>query len=346
MPKGGTDSELLADLVLKDSKPQSSGADLVVEPPKDSDSDQFGEEFAKTLSETESAILDLNRSDDKTFSDSWKRSREVVANFQPVPWFIWRLVSFVFSRSNEEGCLPEGLVLGLRRLLFAAASDQFLGEGAKVNNVKQALEVLPPDLIAAVSVIHATCRRLNTFQFDRIWRPIIDDAVLRAQIGFLVGQGHDSFGPGRGMLAGFAGRCGLAILIASGNLEQARNYLEMLAAGADINKVGLKLYGCDPLQVGAMSLSVSGCGRDAAFGTVQYGLETSIEYKIHTVQNEEQLRWFSAFTVIELTRMGREREIIDPIWVALGFQDAQSRAELAQAVRTLIRRGHSLPWIV
>ncbi len=346
MPKGGNDSQLLSDLVLKDTKPRSSGADLVVEPPKDSDSDHFGEEFERTLKETESAILELDAANDQAFSQSWKRSREVVAHFQPVPWFIWRLASFVFSRRNQPGPLPEGMVLGLRRLLFAAASDPFLGEGTKVNNVKQALDVLPSELVAAISVIHATCRRLNSFQFDRIWRPILDDAILRAQIGFLVGQGLDLFGPGRGMLAGFAGRCGLAILIASGDLEQARRYLEMLAAGADINKVGLKLYGCDPLQVGAMSLSVSGCGRDAAFGTVQYGLETSVEYKIHTVNNEEQLRWFSAFSIIELARMGREREIAEPLWIALGFKDSESRAQLTQAVRTLIRRGHSLPWIV
>ena len=56
--------------------------------------------------------------------------------------------------------------------------------------------ILPSDVVAASSVIHAVCRRLGTRQFERIWRPILDDAILRARIGYLVFLVFSSSGPG------------------------------------------------------------------------------------------------------------------------------------------------------
>lgn len=325
----------------RDGSKKGAGVELVSEPvevPND-----FNTELAQTLKETEQAISEQYPSLAANGAQSWTIAREVVQNFRPVPWFVWRLSNFVLGKPGQINPVSEGLVFGLRRLLFAAASDATLGSGMKVNNVRRALEVLEPDVVAAIAVIHAVCRRLSSYQFDRIWRPMLDDALLRSQIGLMVGQNQPSFGAGRGMLAGFAGRCGLTILLASGSLEQAREALEMLATGAEFREVGAKLFGCDPLQVSAMTLSAAGCGRDAAFGTVNYAAKVDLE---KVVENEEQLRWLAAFTITESVRTGKLSELDPRLWEVFDLDPVSAAEELQNRVRTMVRRGHGWHWIV
>ncbi|MDC0357633.1 hypothetical protein OAO01_02375 [Oligoflexia bacterium] len=316
--------------------------DLVSEPEVSPDTDDFERQLQKTLKETEEAVLQNTKVElTPDQAKSWQSARTIINDFRPVPWFIWRLSNFVFSKPGQEAEISEGLVFGLRRLMFAVASDQVLGAGTKINNVRKALQVVPCDVVAAVSVIHAVCRRLSSKAHDRIWRPILDDALLRARIGLEVGAQDPSFGPGRGMLAGFAGRCGLVILISTGELEEARTALEMLATGSEIRDVGNLIYKCDPLQVSAMTLSAAGCGRDAAFGTVSYALRHSAEL----VASAEQLKWLSAFAITEGVRAGRASEVPQQFWEQLGFSE-KDREEIAVSSKRLVRRGHGWNWII
>lgn len=333
--------ELLSDMLLKDKPRRAAAGDLVVEPKTEEPVDSFIAELERSLSETEQQALAIAGAR-QAGQASWTKARLMVEQFQPVPWFIWRLSNYVFGKAGQLREIQEGMVLGLRRLVFAIASDPFLGSGNKVNNLKKALSLVTSDLIAAVSVIHAVCRRLANCQFERIWRPILDDALLRAQIGVLVGGNRPDFGAGWGMLAGFAGRSGLAILIGSGDLEQARRALEMLAGGADISDVGYLVYQCDPLQVSAMMLSASGCGKDAAYGTVSYTALRSAG----AAANEHQACWLAAFSLVEGIRMGRGKELLNTYWESLNFTSSKARSELLEETRRLIRAGHSLNWIV
>jgi hypothetical protein len=335
--------DLLSDLVIKDGEAgaQADAAGLLVEPESDGSSAAFKVDLDRSLSEAQSEVVAFQRASDDKVLKSWELSRTIVADFQPVPWFIWRLSNSVFSAQGQAKPLTDGGLIGLRRLVFAAASDPFLGAGKKVNSIHRALEILPPDVIASVAVIHAVCRRLATCQFERIWRPILDDALLRAQIGFLVGERKREFGAGRGMLAGFAGRVGLAILIASGELDQARRSLEGLAAGKTISDVGMSVYGADPLQISAMTLSAAGCGRDAAFGTVRY----SSPMLPGEIADNEQFHWLSAFTITECIRTNRPRDIKDHFWDGLGYVLGQDRGDLIAVTESMLRRGHTLPWI-
>ncbi len=342
--KEGQEKEsIIGELILQQDSGDGASGGLVVEPEGDlSESDSFARQLEETLRETEAEVKEAGRI--RSLEDqitSWGAARELVNSFKPVPWFIWRLSNYVLGRAGKISPITEGLVFGMRRLIFAAASDKVLGSGEKVNNVRRALQLLPPDVISAVSVIHAVCRRLHTRQFERIWRPIIDDALLRCQIGFYIGQVKAEFGPGRGMLAGFAGRCGLAILIASGELEQARMALEMLAGGADISEVGVRIYECDPLQVSALTLSAAGCGRDAAFGTVAYASDDPLA----VVQNEPQKCWLAAFTIAENVRMFTLDKVDVSLLEVLGYSGAREQEELAELVKMLVRRGHGWNWL-
>ncbi len=322
----------------------SGKADLVFEPPgAEKEGDSQTAEIVKTLDEHERQILEVASSfpDAGPQTQGWRHAREVIDNFRPVPWFIWRISNYVLRVPGKTNKLSEGFVMGLRRLLFAAASDKILGTGTKVNDLRKALSIVPHDAVAAVSVIHGVSRRLANHDFERIWRPILEDAILRAHIGCFVGERDEAFGLGRGMLAGFAGRAGLAILISCGELEQAKEALESLAAGEEISEVGYKVYKCDPLQVSAMLLSASGCGRDAAFGTVAFAASAPL----NVVQNDEQKKWLAAFVICENLRTGRVGKIEEQYWEILGFHSKQERKDLVDTVKIIARKGHGWGWL-
>ena len=322
-----------------------SSADLLVESDAPTSKDDFSQEIKSSIAETEQIIDNLGVDQDPIKQKSWLRSRELIESFQPVPWFIWRLSNFVFSNPESNQRITEGLVFGLRRLIFAAASDPVLGAGEKINRVRKALQVLPGDVVAAVSVIHAISRRIQSHDHERIWRPILDDALLRCRIGCALGELSPTFGRGRGMLSGFAGRAGLVVLISSGTLEQARKSLELLATGTDTSKVGLEVYGCDPIQVSAMLLSASGCGRDAAFGTVSYSLfDPKNPSEIEPQVAQEQFNWLAAFAIIENIRTNKPGDIPEVFWEALSFSP-EKRETLLENSKLIVRRGHGWQWL-
>ncbi len=304
--------------------------------------DSFDRQLEETLRETEEAVLGLQEmSADPDQAKSWAIAGDIVKRFRPVPWFIWRLSNFVLGRPGAIGEVSEGLVFGLRRLMFALASDQTLGEGEKVKSVRKAIQIVPSDVIASASVIHAICRRLASKEHERIWKPILDDAILRARIGYEVGSRSPEFGAGRGMLSGFAGRSGLAVLISLGEIDSARKSLELLATGRSIKEAGLVVYECDPLQVSAMMLTAAGIGRDAAFGTVNFSFGGDVE----ALSSIEQKRWLSAFQIIESVRIGATEDIQEESWKILGF-DETAKSELRDTVKKLVRRGHGWQWLV
>lgn len=327
-----------------EGQPKAAGEEgLILEVSDKVAEDSFDRELGQALSETEQAVTQIgSASIDLVKGRSWGSAREIIESFKPVPWFVWRLNNYVLGKTSQIAPVSEGLVLGLRRLLFAAASDEVLGSGKKTSNLREALRVIKPDVVAALSVIHAVCRRLANTHLERVWKPIVDDAVLRARIGLFVGRKQPEFGSGRAMLAGFVGRAGLAILIAKGDESQAQSALEKLASGSTIKNVGLEVYGCDPLQVSAMLLSAAGCGRDASFGTVSYASSDPLA----VVANDEQLRWLSAFSLCEGVRMNSADKLDFRYWQALNLEPGADLKELSEEARKAVRRGHGWSWLL
>ena len=340
----GVTENLIANMAKSPRTKREPEGALVEEPESEGASkNEFSREIERTLKSTENELLGLIKSDrSPSVQTTWQVARTVVEKFQPVPWFIWRLSNFVLGKPAKIGKVTEGLVLGLRRLLFAAASDETLGKGGKVNQIRNALTVLPSDVIAAVAVMHSICRRMSQAHFERIWRPLLDDAIVRSKIGYFVGRECEEFGPGRGILAGFSGRAGLVVQMNFGESAQAKSALDSLAGGAQIREVGLKFYDCEPLQVSAMLLSACGCGRDAAFGVVRYAASAAE----HTVENQEQQRWLAAFTIVEHMRVGKSVDIAEECWIALGFDSRAKRDGLVDATKKILRKGHEWNWLV
>ena len=161
------------------------------------------EELRRSLDMVSSEVnsrTDLNLDGDK--SKSWKVARDIVENFNPVPSLCWRLANFVFNGDTNSNIkeLPEGFVLGLKKLILKAANDDTIGIGVNISTVKEALQILPPDVVAACVVIHSICRKLQQKDYERIWKPMLDDAVVRARIGYMLGIYDPRFGCGRPFL--------------------------------------------------------------------------------------------------------------------------------------------------
>jgi len=273
---------------------------------------------------------------------SWEVAGNIVRNFRPVPWILWKVVRSVFGKSSQIG-KPDSIVFDIvHPLVVQAARDKSLGgaEDAMSLSLEKAVQLTGTDTAAALCLMHGVCRRISSTLSERIWRPILDDALLRAQIGMFVGGNLERFGRGRGMLAGFSGRSGLAIQIASGDMNKAQRTLEGLAAGMAMRDVGMTIYGCDPLQVSAMTLAAAGVSSDAAIGTASYSTEGK-----NIPPSSTQFLWLSAFAIAERLRMGDVDRVENRYWDAFDLNQAR-RGELKQKVQQLQRKGHHWGWVI
>ncbi|MCI5064844.1 hypothetical protein MRY87_03865 [bacterium] len=303
----------------------------------------FDNHLQQTLAETKQAVLQFQGgAHGPDFVEGWGRAASIVKEFRPVPWFMWRISNYVLGRSGSTGDVSEGLVYGLRRLLFGLASDPIIGTGEKVTSVRKAIQVVSPDVIAAVSVIHAVCRRLATHENERIWKPVLDEALLRAQLAYEIGKQAKHFDCGRAMLTGFTSRIGFAVLIASGESEEATEALELLASGESLQQSGYRAYECYPLQVSALLLSAMGVNRDAAFGFTTYALRSNTEPES---LKGEQPQWFSALHLIEALRSEEQSTLSEKALLALGCNPSRE-ADLLTQTKTLARKGHTLTWLI
>lgn len=307
------------------------------------DEEAYGRELDSALEETQRDVSG------DVAGQSWKIARRLVSRFRPTPAVLWPIMRNVFGRTKEplSGSSQEMAFLSLSPLIYRALEDSGIKENLNLPaqpNVERlqlsdAVGCLGMDIAAALCYMHAISRRIAATMSDRIWRPIIEDALLRAQIGYYVGGNSAEFGYGRGMLAGFAGRAGLAIQIASGDMLQAQQTLEALAGGAEMKQAGLRIYRCEPLQVSAMALTAAGCSRDAAIGISSFSVQDKT-----IKRGSERYRWLAAFSIIEQLRMGSTENIRRSHWRALEYEK-DSIDDLKARIQTLLRLGHSWGWV-
>lgn len=276
-----------------------------------------------------------------TQKDSWSVASRTVRDYKPVSGYLWRIVHAVLGRGEKTGSPDPMIFDALRPLIFEAAADLRLGNpSSKVSTLDDAVGTLGIDTAAAVCVVYGVCRRISATLSERLWRPIIDDALIRASIGYIIGQKVTDFGRGRGMLAGFSGRAGLAIQIAASDIQKAQRALEGLASGQPMKDVGTTIYGCDPLQVSAIMLASAGVSPDAAFGVAAYSNKgKNINPK--SISNI----WLSVFTIAEQLRVS-EADLIDPkYWRFLGLEQSD-QSEIRSKVDLILRKGHNWEWLL
>lgn len=330
----------------------------VVEDAMNDGVEQIGAELAANAAQSQSANMqnpDVQTNEVKEGTQaSWDRAVEIVQKIRPVPWPIWIITRSVFGFDNKLGDPHHVMFSRFDYMLSRALDDADIcnasseadeaerEEARKIANsipVEYIVATLGSDVAAALCFVHAVSRKVGSKLPARIRNPIIDEALLRSQIGYHIGKGSPIFGAGRGMLAGFAARSGLAIQFAFGATADAEKALESLASGVDFHQVGLAVYGCDPLQVSAMALVAGGCGRDAAYGTAAYSVTSQ------HVAAQTAYQWLAAFSVAESLRVGRGEQIQEAHWLSLGVMN-YSRDEICEASKRLVRYGHTWQWLL
>ncbi len=281
--------------------------------------------------------------------ETWDRATSIVKQVRPVPWPIWVITRSVFGLNGKLGS-PDPLIFArFEYMLMKSLTDGDIVSGQREVITKEKDKTplyylsafLGVDVAAALCFVHAASRRVLSLLPPRIGAAIIEEALLRAQIGLIIGRETKEFKAGRGILAGFAARIGLAIQFASGSPQTAEKALEELASGTNFHKVGLSLYGCDPLQVSAMALVAGGCGQSAAYGVAAFNVNVSQRGTL----THDAFKWLSAFSIAEHLRLGNGELIYEESWLALGIPN-KTREKIYEFSRTLVRYGHSWQWIL
>ena len=306
---------------------------------------QLGMELDVTSRELSTRTTDAGASSRENKLQSWQVAGDLVGQFRPVPWIVWKLIRSALGKPGRIVAVNPINFEVVDKIVYQSLSDKVLGKevvpSVEIPNVPfpKAVEIVGPDVIAATCFIHCCCRRIASRVSEKVWRPIIDDALLRARFGYHAGEASSHFGAGRGMLAGFAGRLGLAVQISSADIAKTQHALEQLAKGVGMSEVGLSVYGCDPLQVSALSLTAAGCSRDAALGTAAYSVaDESLD------PESDQFKWFAAFSIVEHLRMGSDDAVLPEFWKALDLTEAPQE-RLRKHVKAAQRRGSGWQWM-
>lgn len=273
---------------------------------------------------------------------SWRDASSIVERLKPVPRLLWPVIHSVYGKPGTPTHADAMMFSNVAQIVHRTAEDKTLAPNAREGerlNLTQAVALVGADVAAAVCFVHAVCRKIYSVVPERVARPIVDDALLRTQLGFYVGSSSRSAGAGRGMIAGFAGRCGLAVQIASGDLDQAQRALVGLASGKDMTQVCMSVYGCDPLEVAALTLISGGCCREIAFGISSYSTRGR-----DVQEGTDQHLWLSLFSVIEGLRMGQGERVGEQYWRTLEY-DAAKKDALNKLIVASQRRGHGWQWM-
>lgn len=306
--------------------------------------DEFDATISNEVDQASKYFAEEDRKSWGTISPSWDTASKIVKKVKPVPWIFWIMIRSVYGSSVGTSKPDPMTFLVLENLLVRASQDPSLIKGMNSEvqgrkTVTNIVKVLGAETVGSLSFIHSVCMRVARLLNDRIYRAIIDDALIRARLGVIVGQNSEYLDIGKPLLAGFAGRAGLAVQLASGSEDQAKKALSSLATGKDISKVGFDVYGCDPLQVAALTLVASGCNKSIAFGIASYSLPTHVGKMA-----QEQELWLNLFTLLENLRLNKIDGISDEVWTSLGF-DEVNREDTLNECQDVFRNGHGFAWL-
>jgi hypothetical protein len=273
------------------------------------------------------------------FSRSWFAADKLVKEFNPISWSLWRLIGFIMSRGLHVNTVPASMLLGYLRFLKLVGVDPVLGTTVELKTNALAAQHLKSDIIASTLFIHSIGCHLHPRPLKKIWGGMMDDALLRARIGMELGKYTEEFSTGRCLIAGFAGRMGMIVLIAMGTHQQAARTLQALARGADIVQTGLEVYSTDPFHVVAHIILRGGLGIDAAIGLLAFGNHAFVP------SNDVQMKWRAVSRVIDVSRIGTYGRLTPEEWGHVNLLDPEKREDFKDQVKTVIRKGHGWMWM-
>ncbi len=320
---------------LNSGSKSNSGLDIV--------EGEFENKISEDLAKTKEVFQNIEKSKWGGSSPGWDIAHKVVTKVRPIPWIFWTMIRSAYGRAGVDYLSVDPVNFSVvENMIFRARYELEITKNpdSKLKrNFTESVNILGADTVAAFCFIHALTKRVSNQLSDRIFKAIIEDAFIRARLGLVLSDFSNIIRPGMGLIAGFAGRAGLAVLLSSGKEEQAKRALNGLATGKDITQMGFEVYGCDPLQVAALSLIAGGCHSDIAIGISLF----SGKRDDSTLDDEKSL-WLATFSAIEHMRIGKFDNISPEILSRLGIIESDI-PNLLTSIQLVFRQGHGLGWL-
>jgi hypothetical protein len=276
-------------------------------------------------------------------SPSWIKAAEIIKKVRPVPWAFWVLIRSVWGVKNAEKVdLDSSHFTVVEQLVLRAVMDEelVLAPCKRKGQFSDSFKSLGAATTASLCYIHAICKRVSIGLPERVYKALIEDALLRARLGVVLSQFSPRVSIGAGILVGFSGRAGLAIQLASGTEVQASEALKSMATGQDIGDTGMSIYGCDPLQVGALAMIAGGCNKAIASGISAFG-----DNREEVLIGSEQYDWMLIFSFIEKLRIGKLDQISESDFEYLAI-NSDDKKELQSKAKQVFRMGHNFDWLL
>lgn len=276
-------------------------------------------------------------------SPTWIKAAEIIKKVRPVPWAFWVLIRSVWGLKNAEKVdLDSSHFTVVEQLVLRAVQDEelIIAPCKRKGQFSDSFKSLGATTIASLCYMHAICKRVSISLPERVYKALIEDALLRARLGVVLSQFSPRVSIGAGILVGFSGRAGLAIQLASGSEVQASEALKSMAMGQDIGDTGMSIYGCDPLQVGALAMIAGGCNKAIASGISAFG-----DKREEVLIGSEQYDWMLIFSFIEKLRIGKLDQVSESDFEYLAI-NSDDKKELQNKAKQVFRMGHNFDWLL
>src|SRR5690606_24798089 len=124
-------------------------------------------------------------------SPTWVIATDIVKKVRPVPWAFWVLIRSVWGEKNPDKIsIDSSRSTGVESLILKAVEDKelLIAPLVKTTQYAECFRALGPQTIASLCFIHAVCKRVSLGLQERVFKAIIEDALLRARLGVVLSQ--------------------------------------------------------------------------------------------------------------------------------------------------------------
>ncbi len=272
---------------------------------------------------------------------SWDVARESILALKPIPWFIWRIGNQVFSQDNRVGELPEGMLYGLRNILNSCLKDPSLSallpKSARPEkiSVRELLQVLPTDTLAAFIIMHAIARKIIGIpQLQRL-QGLSNDCLNAARLGEQLGVLLPLQGTGRAMLLSFIRKCSPLLPLSGSTETEVVGVRTQLSTGVPLEQAIENVTGVSPLRICALLCASAGLSVSAVSNVARIasGMPASLP------------EWHALLEVPNRLLLGEDGEVT-ALMAAVGIERPELQVvQLRNELKTITRNGHKMDWL-
>ncbi len=233
---------------------------------------------------------------------TWACALELVRATLDIPSVLPPLVKNSWSGLYETKDFMHGIGFpgsSPRSLMRAAEIASDTGQETPAD-VERAVSILGVQFSSVVVAINFVCRAaLLQRPPEALWAPLFRDTMTSIEVGYRFGCLAADIGAAGGALMGFSRNVGRNVLLA----HDARRFSDWCSSepGNESRQKALQLYGCEPYQVGALTIQQLGFGPEIALAAAlaSGNLQHELIEVVPTVS-----RWKAAFHWIDALQRG------------------------------------------